>query len=131
MNLSKKDKNLIRGAIRRAFVYSELRKGVLKKTRVYDYSNPDRPRVKNWHRCPICLGYKAEYQMVVDHIQPVIKVNETLEDLSWDVFIEERIYANGNEENLQSICETCHDKKTEVEDAQRKANKSKKKAIKA
>ena len=66
--------------------------------------------------------------MQVDHVKPIVGIEETLVDLNWDTVID-RLWCEEN--NLQALCVDCHDKKTKEEKKQRtnakKALKTKKK----
>lgn len=119
-----KERGLIKGAIRRVFSRSELRKEALSNSSIV-HADPERPRVKKWSKCPICLSMTPTYKMQVDHIVPVIGLTETLEDLSWDLLVD-RIWCS--KENLKAICLICHKAKSKLENKERrKFQKEKKK----
>lgn len=124
--ISKKERNLLKGAIRRVFSRSDLRKAVLEAT-VVMYSDATRVRVKRWSRCESCTKLVPTYLIDVDHKIPIVLPDESLEDLTWDQVIN-RVWCE--RENLQGICEECHDNKTREENklrvAARKAKKAKK-----
>jgi len=115
--LTAKERNLLKGAIRRVFSRSELRQKVVNRTLVADYSDPSRKRVKNWGRCEICLTLTPRSYLAVDHKDPVIPLDRSLEEMSWDELID-RIWCE--ESNLQAICPECHDSKTKKERKLRK-----------
>lgn len=117
--LTKKDWNLIKGAIRRVFSRSELRKKILDAA-IVKHSDVNRPKVKTWVRCNVCMLPDAKSYMVVDHIEPVIPVHGSWEHMSSDTLID-RMWCE--EFNLQSICPMCHLKKTALEHKARKAYK--------
>jgi 5-methylcytosine-specific restriction endonuclease McrA len=117
--LTKKDLGLIRGAIRRAFSRSTLRKEIIEAS-IVAYSDPGRPRVKSWCQCKICGHHIPKSYMVVDHIAPVIAVTERSEDITFDNFID-RLWCI--KDNLQPICKECHEVKTKAENKLRRANK--------
>ena len=106
-----KDRNIIRGAIRRAFSRSDLHRRVLEKAAV-EHSDPNRPRCKKWVRCAICLIANPKWSSDVDHIDPVIPANKTFNDMTLDEFVD-RCYCD--ESNLQVLCESCHNWKTNKE----------------
>lgn len=123
VRISKKERNLLKGAIRRVFARSELRKAVIEKSKCI-YHNPSRPRVKTWCFCPSCNNYIPKSYMEVDHITPLIGLMESLEGLSWDEVIN-RLWCE--ERNLQAICSDCHKKKTHAENKLRRRYKKVKK----
>ena len=112
-----KERNLLKGAIRRVFSRSELRRKALSESTVGGYKDVTRPRVTKWSVCPRCGQMTPTYQMQVDHIEPVIKVNETLDDLTWDQLVD-RIWCKIS--NLVAICKPCHKVKTKQENAERR-----------
>lgn len=114
--ITKKEANLIRGAIRRAFVRSEVRKTVLKRIKIVHFDEV-RPRVKNWSLCPNCNKITPTYRIVVDHKEPVVPLNIDSHSMSWDEYID-RMWCD--ESNLNPICEDCHTIKTEKEKQIRK-----------
>lgn len=118
-----KERGLIKGAIRRAFSRSELRKEVL-EAGIVEHSDPTRPRVKTWVRCNICGKPEAKSNVEVDHILPVIPLDSSLEDMTWDELVDrvwcERIH-------LQIACHLCHDEKTRQEQKARRQFKKDKK----
>ena len=87
------------------------------------YVDPARPRVKKWSICPECKEYTPTYLMQVDHIKPIISLNETLEDLTWDELVD-RIWCN--HENLRAVCKPCHKIKTKEENKERRRIKKEK-----
>ena len=113
--ISKKERNLIKGAIRRVFSRSDLRRLVVDSSLI-NHVDHSRPRVKNWCECGICKQPTAKSYMQVDHIDPIVPVNSSLEKMSWDEVVD-RTWCVQN--NLQAICEECHSKKTSEERKQR------------
>lgn len=120
-----KERNLIKGAIRRVFSRSELRKRILDASVVKDYNDPSRKRVTRWGRCAECKKLEPAYLLEVDHLEPIIPVGQTLEDMEWDQVID-GIWCD--ERKLQALCEICHAKKTQIENAERRRLKKEKKA---
>lgn len=109
--LTAKERNLIKGAIRRVFSRSELRRTMLEESRIEHY-DASRPRVTKWSRCEQCKLPHATYQMECDHIIPIVPVDKTLEDMTWDEIVN-RIFCNKN--NLQILCKLCHTVKCKQE----------------
>ncbi len=118
-----KDRNAIKGAIMRAFSRSELRNKIIDSTRIIHH-DPKRPRVKKWSLCPLCKKKTPTYLIAVDHINPKVPVDSALEFMTWDGLIDNTWC---QENNLQPICDVCHDEKTAREKQQRKENKRSKK----
>ena len=119
--ISKKERNLIKGAIRRVFSRSEIR-GKIVTASLVKHVDLTRPRVKSWCKCGNCNTLIPKSYMEVDHIDPVVPYNTSLEEMSWDELVN-RLWCE--ESNLQAICEECHDKKTKVERKMRKDAKAK------
>lgn len=120
---SPKERNLIKGAIRRVFSRSELRRLVVDSSRI-DYTDATRPRVKKWSFCLDCKKETPTYLMEVDHVNPIIRLGEALEDLTWDTLVE-RVWCEFD--NLRAVCKTCHKAKTKLENAERRRLKKEKK----
>lgn len=112
-----KERGLIKGAIRRVFSRSELRRQALDKALVKDYSDPSRKRVTRWGRCAECEKLEPLYKMQIDHIEPVIPQDSSLDQMTWDTLVD-RIWCD--ERNLQALCETCHKAKSKEENAERR-----------
>jgi len=72
------------------------------------YRGPNK-RQKYEYQCFLCKGWFAEKQINVDHIIPAGSLN-CAQDLPGFV---ERLFCE--QENLQVLCETCHDQKTKAE----------------
>jgi 5-methylcytosine-specific restriction endonuclease McrA len=122
--ITKKERGLIKGALRRVFSRSELRREVVAAS-IIDYRDPNRPRVKKWSQCKLCATKTPTYLIVIDHIDPVVPIEMAFEDMSVDVVID-RIWCEKN--NLQFLCETCHNAKSKLENkARREFKKGKKK----
>jgi len=104
----------IRGALRRAFSRSPLVQEVMAESRreVPRYNKDGSRHKKNWvqRQCQVCDEWVSTSKMAVDHKIPVISVEEGKQD--WDEFIARLWCAK---ENLQRICDPCHDKKTYAE----------------
>lgn len=127
MKLTAKERNLIKGAIRRVFSRSELRRSIITASQISHF-DPERPRVKKWGRCTVCKQPTALYQLEVDHLDPIIPVNKTLEDLTWDEVVA-RVFCDPN--NLDTKCKPCHYKKSKLENQERaKARKERKNNVK-
>jgi 5-methylcytosine-specific restriction endonuclease McrA len=113
----------IRGAVRRLFSRSPVHTQVLMAVRreVPKY-NKDGARSKKdsvQYLCNVCKNYVGSTHVEVDHIVPVIETNEH-GFVDWNLFVE-RLFCKA--ENLQVICDPCHDKKTHEEQQKRQAAK--------
>lgn len=120
--ITNKERNALKGAVRRVFSRSELRLLVLKASTIKGYADSKRPRVTRWSSCNLCKVVDASYKMNVDHIDPIIPVDNTLEGMSWDTVID-RTWCESV--NLQVLCEGCHKEKTKKERKERTLNKRK------
>lgn len=115
-----KERGLIKGALRRVFSRSELRRQVLVKSIRPGYYDPTRPRVKKWSVCTECSKMTPTYKAQVDHKVPLVPVDRSLEDMSWDEVVD-RLWCD--EENLRVLCLDCHAAKSKEENKQRRLNK--------
>lgn len=112
-----KERNLIKGALRRVFSRSDLRRSILEKALVKEYGDPNRKRVTRWAKCAECGKVEAAYQMQVDHIEPLIRPGEVLEGLEWDEVVN-RLWCD--ESNLRAVCVPCHKVKSATENKERR-----------
>jgi 5-methylcytosine-specific restriction endonuclease McrA len=104
----------IRGALRRQFSRSPIVREVLMKVRreVAKF-NKDGSRAKKdavQYRCNPCGQWTKSTAVSVDHISPVIDVQDGFVD--WNQFVQ-RLFCDAS--NLQVICDTCHNAKTQGE----------------
>lgn len=111
-----KERGLLKGAIRRVFSRSELRRKVIELSRI-DYTDPQRPRVTKWSRCDYCYAPVPTYLIEVDHVCPIIPINKTLEDMDWDALVN-NVWCGI--ENLRPSCKECHRIKTKAENVERR-----------
>lgn len=122
--ITPKDRNAIKGGLRRAFARSELHHKIIQDS-IIDHVDLNRPRVKVWCRCNACKGPEAKSYMVVDHILPLIPTSTSFADMLLDEVMN-RLWCEVT--NLQTICPGCHEAKTKLEKEERKLNKRKKNA---
>jgi 5-methylcytosine-specific restriction endonuclease McrA len=123
--LSKKEQNFLKGAVRRVFSRSDLRRSVVEASRI-EHHDPSRPRVTKWSRCSACLQPTPTYLIEVDHRDPIIPTDRTLDDMTWDDLVD-RVWCDPA--NLHPVCKPCHREKTKAENrlrprAPRKPKKS-------
>jgi len=119
-----KERNLIKGALRRVFSRSDLRRAAIDNAIIPNYKDPKRKAVKFWVKCESCGKMEAKSNIQVDHVLPVIKVTETLESLTWDELVD-RIWCDAK--NLSVICKPCHKVKTGLENKERRQYKRERK----
>lgn len=121
-NMTAKERNLLKGAIRRVFSRSEVRKAALSRCEV-DITSLNRPRVKKWCYCYDCERYTPKYLMQVDHLSPIIPVELSLEhiisddELGWTYLIDSTWC---DPKNLIAKCIDCHKIKTKLENKKRR-----------
>lgn len=104
------------------FSRSELRREAAKKN-IIEHYDECRPRVKKWAWCTQCGEVCPLYKMEVDHKSPVIPLDKTFEDMSWDELIS-RLWCSVD--NLDLLCNACHDIKSKDERKIRSINKKRK-----
>lgn len=117
--------SIIRGAIRRTFarcpaalsVKNAGRREVAKYNK--DGALAKKPAVQ--YSCQICKDWVSSTKISVDHIEPVISVTDGF--VNWDTFIDRLGFEKP--ENLQRICDECHQKKTNGERFERTLIKDK------
>jgi 5-methylcytosine-specific restriction endonuclease McrA len=91
------------------------------------------PRGGNRYKCNGCGGDEFKNtELHIDHIETVIELNKTyheytLDELCLRIFGMTEWDGPINWGNFQTLCKECHDKKTNLEKAERASNKRKKK----
>jgi 5-methylcytosine-specific restriction endonuclease McrA len=123
--ITARDRNGLKGAIRRVFSRSELRKQVIEASIIPNHVDASRPRVKTWCRCTLCKTPTPKSYMVVDHITPVVKIGDSFEAMGADALIN-NIWCDPV--NLQAICDDpCHLAKSKLEAKERREYKKRNK----
>lgn len=112
-----KERGLIKGALRRVFSRSELRKRALDKALVKDYHDPSRKRVTRWGRCAACNKLEPLYLLQIDHKAPIIPIDKALDEMTWDEVVD-NLWCD--ERNLQACCKPCHKAKSKIENSERR-----------
>lgn len=107
---------LLKGAFRRVFSRSDLRRKILDAAEI-THSDIKRPRVTKWVRCAICGLPTPKYLAAVDHIDPLIPINIAFEHMNLDTVID-RMWCE--EKNLQVVDATCHAIKSKQENKERR-----------
>lgn len=124
----------IRSAIRRAFSRSPVVQEVLKEARTeepkYNKNGSLAKKPSVFYTCAECKKKFKGTEVAVDHIDPVIPIDQTFKD--WNTFVDRLGWEV--KENLQVLCSyllknkhlhgdipSCHHKKTQEEKAARKA----------
>ena len=115
-----RERGLLKGAIRRVFSRSELRRAVIAKS-VIEHKDPSRSRVTKWSRCALCGNPVASYQAEVDHISPLIPLDSSFEAMSLDEVVD-RTWCP--EYNLNVVCRPCHRAKSKQEMKERRRLKN-------
>jgi hypothetical protein len=104
----------IRGALRRVFARSPLVVEKVQESRreVPRYLKDGSRAKKDWvqRQCEVCSSWVGSTKISIDHKNPVVSVQDGFTD--WNEFIA-RLWCS--KENLQRICDSCHDQKTQVE----------------
>lgn len=118
------DNQLIKNALRRAFARSQTHREIIQETIVVGHTDPERPRVKTWSRCPSCLKLDAKSYMQVDHLEPVQPLGVMIDEMD-RYEIMDRIFCLKT--NLKATCKECHHMKSQAENAQRRKLKKEKK----
>jgi 5-methylcytosine-specific restriction endonuclease McrA len=112
----------IRGALRRVFSRSPVIWDVLRSVRrEVPRINKDGSRAKKdavQYLCNVCKQYVGSTMVAVDHIIPVISVDDGFVD--FNTFIQ-RLFCEAS--NLQVICDECHQQKTNAERTERNRKK--------
>lgn len=108
-------KTVVKGALRRAFVRwpvaMEVREDAIHPT-------IKGPRGGKQYICAGCGKTFGITKIAVDHISPIISLDKTINDYTWDEIVE-RMFCDKS--NLQVLCkENCHKKKTAEERKERK-----------
>ncbi len=104
----------ILSAIKRCFSRSPLHRDVLTKAK---HPTEKGPKGGARYICEICKDNFAQGKIQVDHIDPVIPVDVTARDMSFDEIIA-RIFCPP--ENYQAACVECHKVKSKEENKQRR-----------
>ncbi len=116
---------LLKGAVNRVFSRSELRRQVLDASAI-EHNDPNRKRVTKWCRCNDCKQPVAQYQAVVDHIQPRVPLDSAFDLMSLDEY-RDRTWCTI--ETLQTLCIECHKRKSKIEAGIRKEHRNKRLGI--
>lgn len=126
--ITKKEQGLLKGAIRRVFGRSELRRRVIDSYVIKDHFDPTRKRVKYWIKCTDCGKLEAKTLIQLDHVSPVIPIDRSFEEMSLDEVVDRQWCEDSN---LQPKCKPCHNTKTMAENKERRAIKKEKKLEKS
>lgn len=105
---------IIRGALRRAFARSPAVQEKMAESRreVPRYLKDGTRAKKDWvqRQCEVCKEWVGSTKLAVDHIDPVVSVDDGFQD--WNIFVS-RLWCDKS--NLQRICDDCHNLKTQGE----------------
>ncbi len=122
--ITAKERGLLKGAFRRVFGRSELRRKIIDNNIITGYSNPKRKQVKFWVKCAECGEPEAKSNVQVDHIEPVVPIDSSFDQMSLDE-LADRMWCK--ESLLQLLCKPCHKVKTKAENKERRQLKKGKK----
>lgn len=120
--ITKRERGLIKGSLRRVFSRSELRQQVVQAS-IIEHTDNSRKKVKTWCRCAECKKPEAKSYIVVDHILPLIPLDKAFDDMSLDEVVD-RLWCDIK--NLQPLCASCHSAKTKAENKLRRTYKKEK-----
>ena len=115
---------LLKGAIRRVFSRSELRRSVIDAAIIPGHIDETRPKVKTWCRCAECGKPEAKSYLQVDHKIPIVPLDKAFADMSLDELVD-RVWCD--KKNLTALDKLCHSKKTKSENKERRRIKKEKK----
>ena len=115
--MTKKDLDLLKAGLRRAFSRSDLRRSVLDAS-ITDHTDLSRPKVKTWCKCASCGKPEAKSYMDVDHIIPFVPLDRPFADLTNQERVD-RLWCDTSQ--LQVLCPTCHTAKSKEEAKKRAA----------
>lgn len=121
--ITKQEQGLIKGALRRVFGRSELRRRVIDTNVVKGYSDPKRKKVKYWIKCSACGKMEAKSNIQLDHTHPIVPVDTSFEEMTVDEAID-RMWCV--ESGLKPMCKPCHKLKTKAENKERRRIKREK-----
>lgn len=119
-----KFRGLIMSALRRARWGPKCE--VIKRAYTQDGINPKTGHKCKLHRCEECLGEFSKGDVRADHIEPVIPVSHNWQEgpnflgYNWNEVMR-RLFVE--QDGFAVVCEECHAKKTNIERAERAANK--------
>lgn len=112
----------MKGAVRRVFSRSELRRQVIEKYSI-EHHDESRPRVTKWVYCEECGLIFPRYLAEVDHLEPVVPLDKNLEDMTWTELVD-AVWCDIN--NLRVVDKDCHKAKSKIERLERKRIKNEK-----
>lgn len=115
---SGKLRTFITGVLRSGFRKFPAKYETLKAASVGKKLNPKTKRMSEHYLCASCNKEFPGKEVNVDHVSPVVCPVEGF--INWDVYIK-RMFCG--KENLQVLCEKCHDLKSADERKVRNGNK--------
>lgn len=112
-------KSIVRGAVRRIWMWSPMRKEAIVNARV-----PGKPFKVACAVCAVTMRESVKPPLfAVDHVRPASEPAAAI--LDWNDFLD-RLFIPAN--GLQILCHTCHDAKTLKENASRSRKSKAKRA---
>lgn len=100
-------KSQIRSALRRLWLWSDLRRDALGRARVS----------RGVYRCHYCKGLVGPKMIDIDHIIPATPKGGINVPTDWGIFIERLLFCDPS--NLVGACKECHKAKTKEERAKK------------
>lgn len=122
--VTKKERGLIKGALRRVFSRSDLRKEALAAAKI-EHVDPKR-RTNKWVRCSKCQSPTPQWMADVDHTNPVVPIDKAAYDMSANELVD-RIWCDPKK--LAILCPECHNIKTQYENCERRKYKKERKNV--
>jgi 5-methylcytosine-specific restriction endonuclease McrA len=108
------NKQIIKGALRRVMSRSPVIRTIKEKA---VHPTEKGKRGGKQYVCASCKATFAGNEVQVDHIKPVLRIQESVHDLDYNMLVK-RIFCNPR--NLQVLCKECHKTKTKEENRKRK-----------
>lgn len=113
------NKSRLRSAIRREWLYSELRKLTLARAR----------KSRGVYSCEKCSKLVGPKEIEVNHKQQCTPENGLNTGVDWGIFIDRLLYCTLDQ--VEAICSECHKQVTDVERSERAEKKAKSKPKKS
>lgn len=107
----------VRRAINRVWSHSKRYTAILHSFRVECLVKPG----TYWYTCNHCLDLFRGRDVQLDHIEPVVPLDQTSSEIPLGIYAERRLCSPI--ENHQVLCKPCHSTKTKLERAERTRNR--------
>ncbi len=97
--------SMIFGALRRCWSRHPRRRTILESAK---HPTTTGPRGGGQYICADCGETFGQGKIKVDHVEPVVPLDTLRRDMSWDEIVN-RMF-DCPDENLQALCDVCHNK---------------------